>query len=328
MAPGKVDRVQEALECNELIMGWGEAEGLTDEDLSYWEFREIIHQTFHPHREEYFKSGKAARNLWRLIREMKKGDLIVVPHGSNFYVAEVTEGKAYRHIDESEEDVTYRRPVVWLNGKKPIPRSWARAALQSRMNVRTTSNSAEDLVSEIEEALTLAQQEGTPSFDSDLRSSLVSAAREELIGGRMNSYGFEKLIARVLKSLGALNVRIVPRTKDVGADIVASFRIAESFQLTLAVQAKHYRPEPPVGPEAVKELLSGMEAENAQLGIVVTSGEFSQEAHDLVENAQDEKGILIQLMDGEGLAALIVESGLRAVSREEDEGNEEGGASQ
>ncbi len=71
-----------------------------------------------------------------------------------------------------------------------------------------------------------------------------------------------------------------------------------------------------------------MEAENAQLGIVVTSGEFSQEVHDLVENAQDEKGILIQLMDGEGLAALIVESGLRAVPREEDEGNEEGGASQ
>ncbi len=76
---------------------------------------------------------------------------------------------------------------------------------------------------------------------------------------------------------------------------------------------KHFQPEPPVGPEVVQQLVLGIEAEAANLGMVVTSGTISEEASAAAELYFDQKGIRIELIDGPQLAALIVERGLRAV---------------
>lgn len=54
--------------------------------------------------------------MWRFIREMNVGDLVVVPHGSEFYVAEVS-GPAMYDESKVEEDTAYRRNVKWLNDK-------------------------------------------------------------------------------------------------------------------------------------------------------------------------------------------------------------------
>ncbi|MCJ2557334.1 MAG: restriction endonuclease [Candidatus Thermoplasmatota archaeon] len=317
IAPGGVDQVPEALESDTLIIGWSTADGLTDKKLSWKEFRQIVHDEFYKDDESFCRSGSAAGNLWRFIWEMEEGDLVVVPHGSGFYVAHVAGGGAYLDKDKIDEDTGHRRSVVWRNEKKPIPRSWARAALQSRMKVQGTSVRADDLVSEIEEVVRLAEIGKKPTFALDLKSGLVDAARHELHSGRVDSYGFERLVKNVLESLGASDARVVPRQKDAGADVVATFRVAEVFQATIAVQAKHFTPEPPVGPSAVKELISGMEAEGADFGMVVTSGTFSEEAKRFAEEVQEERGFQIRLMDGDDLATLTVESGLRAVKGQE-----------
>jgi predicted Mrr-cat superfamily restriction endonuclease len=66
--------------------------------------------------------------MWRFLREMKVGDLVVTPHGPAFYVGEVASGPS--HSPEFvEDDTAFRRSVRWLNGKRPIPRTQARAAL-------------------------------------------------------------------------------------------------------------------------------------------------------------------------------------------------------
>jgi len=89
MAPGYVDRMSEALDTNELIVGWAQAEGLLDPNLRWEEFRDIIRRYYYAEDQNLRRAGNAAGHLWRFIREMKPGDLVVVPYGAGFYVAEV-----------------------------------------------------------------------------------------------------------------------------------------------------------------------------------------------------------------------------------------------
>jgi hypothetical protein len=62
-----------------------------------------------------------------------------------------------------------------------------------------------------------------------------------------------------------------------------------------------------------------MDAEGATLGWLVTSGTFSEETEMRKDEIEDETGYEIQLVDGEQLAALIVDGGLRAASLTGDE---------
>jgi restriction endonuclease Mrr len=241
---------------------------------------------------------------------MKKGDLVVVPVGASFYVAQV-EGDASFAPDKVQEDSAYRRPVLWLNDKKPIPRHLARSALLSRMKVQGTTAEADDLLADIHECLKLASKSEAPTFQSDLQSRLIREVLAEMRSGRIESFGFERLIQSVLIGLGATKVRVVPRSKDKGADLLAEFRVAATFRYLVAIQAKHWQSEPPVGKNVVMQLINGIEAEEANLGMVVTSGTISDEAYNCAEQYYEDKGIRIELVDGEQFAKIIVEHGIR-----------------
>jgi predicted Mrr-cat superfamily restriction endonuclease len=317
------DRVTEALKDNDLLVGWSAAEGLLDNTLDWLAFREAIHNKYHIGDSSYTGSGRAAGSLWRFIREMNLGDLVVVPAGDSFYVAEVA-GLIRHDASRVKDDSAHRRKAKWLNGGKSIPRRYARAALQSRMKVRHTCAHASDLLDEIREVLALAGKGNAPSFHTDLRGRLINQTLEEIRNGRLDSYGFELLLQRVLESMGGTNVRVIPRKYDKGADIIATFSLATSFRFTLAVQAKHFQPSPAVGPEVVDQLVIGMEAEEADLGWVATCGEFSKAAVARKEEVEASKGIRIELVDGEQLAAMIIEGGLRSVSTPRHDGGAAG----
>jgi predicted Mrr-cat superfamily restriction endonuclease len=282
---------------------------LLDATLDWSRFREILQGHYYSNESSLRKAGSAAGHMWRFIREMKHRDLVVVPHGSAFYVAEVI-GDATHDASRVIDDTAFRRKVTWLNQKHSIPRALARAALQSRMKTQGTCAYAIDLLGEIEECLGLAERQERPTFHSDLRKRLVKETLDEIRSGRMDSYGFENLLKSVLESLGAQDVRIVPRSQDKGADLLGTFLLAGAFRLLVAVQAKHYLPEPPVGADVVRQLIQGIEAESADLGMVATSGAISDEAVAAAETFYNEKGIKIELVDGEHLASLIVERGL------------------
>jgi len=179
------------------------------------------------------------------------------------------------------------------------------------MKTQGTCAVATDLLREIRDCLAVASRGESPTFQRDLQSRLVCEVLEELRNGRIESFGFERLIQTVLLGLGAEEVRIVPRSGDKGADLVAVFRVAGAFQQMVAVQAKHWQPEPPVGRDVVEQLIRGIEAEGANLGMVITSGTISDEAFQTAEQYFDDKGIRIELVDGEQFAKLIVEHGIR-----------------
>lgn len=310
ISPGRSDRVPEALEGNQIIIGWAEAEGLLNEDLSWEEFRTIVSSTYYANEDNLRKAGSAAGHMWRFIREMNIGDLVVVPYGSEFYVAQVS-GPAIYDESKVEDDTAYRRKVNWLNDQEPIRRAVARSALISRMKTQGTCAYASDLLPQINECLEIARTDSIPVFQSDLQSRLIRETLDEMRSGRIDSFGFEHLVRDVLLGLGADDVRVVPRIQDKGADIIATLSVAGAFRLTLAVQAKHWQPTPPVGKNVVAQLIRGIEAESANLGMIVTSGAVSDDAAILAEQFCEEKGIKIELVDGEQFAKLIVEHGIR-----------------
>ena len=314
IAPGGDDRVEEALEKNHLIIGWAYAKGLLNEMLKWDEFREIIRRKYYANDDNLRRVGNASGHLWRFIREMTEGDLVVVPYGSDFYVGRVT-GHAFYDESKVDNDSAYRRPVEWLNGKKPIPRKHAKSALVSRMKTQGTCAHATDLVEQIKECVDIAKTGDAPSFENDLEGKLIEKTLDELRSGRMEERGFEKLIETVLGGLGAAKTRIVPRIEDVGIDIYATFLVAGIFQQEVGVQAKHFQPDPPVSAKVVDELIRGIEGGGVQvtLGMVITSGTFSDGAIARAKEYGEEKGIPIELVDGEQFAKLIVEHGLRVM---------------
>lgn len=306
--PAGVDRVQEALESDELIIGWSDASELNNHELTWEDFREIVHKAYYFSQPNYRSSGGAAGSLWRFILEMKKGDLVVVPHWSNFYIAEVT-GDVYYDEKKIDNDTAWRRPVEWLNSKNPIPRRLARLPLISRMKSYQTCVYAEDLIVEIKEVLKLATEGVERTFSEDLKQKLIEQVIKEIHTGRIDSNGFERLVASLLESMGVKDIHIRHAASDKGADIVGTFNILNKFKFVLAVQAKQYRPDPPVDKGAIDQLINGMQAESANLGWVVTSGKYSEDAK---RHADDMRanGYNLELIDGQELAAMIIESGL------------------
>ena len=311
IAPSMEDRVPEALEHDQLIIGWAAAKGLLDPELEWDRFREIIGKEYYADAENLRKAGNAAGHMWRFIRDMQVGDLVVVPHDSEFYVGEVA-GVAFYDENKVDEDSAYRRRVKWLNGKLAISRKAAKSALVSRMKMHGTCADATDLMKEIEDCLATAKSGTTPSFEADLQSRLIEVTLDELRSGRMESFGFERLIETVLRGLGAVETKIVPRSEDKGIDIYATFLVAGAFRQFVGIQAKHFQPDPPVGADVVSQLIRGIEEgpERVTLGMVITSGNFSTEAVAEAERYEVDKGIPIELVDGEQFVRLIVEHGL------------------
>ena len=312
IAPGNRDCVGEALQAKDLIMGWDCGPNLVA--LADWDkFRKRVHDVQFEHDDSYRRSSRAAGSLWRFLIDMHEGDLVAVPHGPEFYVTKVTGPARYFELG-GKDDTVYRRKMEALNSGHPILRGWAKAALQARLKARQTCAYAGDLVDQILDVVEMAKKPKAPSFAEDLRSKLVQQTLHEIRRGRMNPDSFEELVKGLVLASGAEEAWIVPKRLDKGGDVIARFRIA-GFLETLVVQAKHYEPEPPVGPNVVDQLVNGMDAQDADLGWIVTSGTFSREAIERADGLQEERGIKIQLIEGDQLAAMVVETGVQWSSR-------------
>jgi hypothetical protein len=243
---------------------------------------------------------------------MKIGDWVVVPHGNEFYVCEIASEAIHDHTKVAE-DTAFRRQVRWLNEKRPIKRSHAAAALQSRMKIHGTCAYAKDLIDAISSVLqeddeTRELPKGA-IFAHDLHRKLVQTTLDTIRSGKMDSFGFERLLKELFIKEGG-EATIVARSKDKGADLKVTLRFAIVGQVIIGIQAKHYRPEPPVPAKIADDLRAGMEDMGADLGMIISSGQMSTELEERVEELYENEGVRIQLVDGDQLAAWLVESGL------------------
>src|SRR5436190_1972557 len=182
---GEIDSIQLALDTNTIIIGWSKAASLLDETLDWEHFRQALIEAYPTYRSNVRSAGNAAGNMWRFIRDMKVGDLVVVPHGTNFFVAQV-QGPAFHVPEKVEEDTAFRRNVTWLNDKKPIPRTKAPSALYSRMKIQGVSANAYDLVGDIRSVLDGVAAGIETTFAEQLSEKLAAAALEQMRRGFMN----------------------------------------------------------------------------------------------------------------------------------------------
>ena len=79
---------------------------------------------------------------------MEKDDLVVVPYGTQFYLAEV-EGDAYYAPQKIAEDRAYRRLVRWLKNYQPFERARS-PRLQKALRAWQTCTSCDAQLAEVE----------------------------------------------------------------------------------------------------------------------------------------------------------------------------------
>ncbi len=140
--------IEKMLKENEIMIGWGKAEGLIDESKTKEDFREVIHKQYFPLEEQKRRAGQVAGDLWRFIREMKLDHYILIPTEGGFFIGRVT-GPAYYNEMKIFNDTAFRRKVEWLNKKEPFPLERTPDDLQKRMKTLQSVIEATDLYAEI-----------------------------------------------------------------------------------------------------------------------------------------------------------------------------------
>ncbi len=155
LKPGHVDRLDEAMKNNQLIIGWSEADGLLDPSLTRGEFTEIIRKAYEKIDEAYRKKPRlynAVGQMWRFIREMRPGDFVLSPRDDDVFIARVN-GPVKYYAQHRESDTAHRRPAKWLNMDAPVSRSELEPKLRKRLRAGGTSVRATDLLPQIEKLI-------------------------------------------------------------------------------------------------------------------------------------------------------------------------------
>ena len=149
MFPLGIDRVQEALTTDIITTGWGKVgPGLLDHGLDRRSFSLLVHATYFGEERDRVRSGNAAGQLWRFIREMDDGALVLATHWSRLHIARVL-GPPMHDPSGEAEHWAYQRPVEWLTGPAGVDRASASEALRRRMRTRMTCIDISDLASDV-----------------------------------------------------------------------------------------------------------------------------------------------------------------------------------
>ncbi|EGR7987244.1 restriction endonuclease [Vibrio parahaemolyticus] len=119
----------------------------------------------------------------------------------------------------------------------------------------------------------------------------------------MNPYQFEKLIARLLMSMGYEDVQVTEQSGDKGVDVVGNVQIGIS-SVREVVQVKR-TPNLTISRPLIDQLRGALPYHDAIRGTLITLGRFSEGAK---EGALFPNAAPITLIDGERLLDLLIDS--------------------
>ena len=263
---------------------------------------------------------RSRHSLWRFLKEMQVGDLVIVPHPGTYSAYAIKSGP--KLLEGVGVDLGFYRDVeVYKIGNieaKDISRhDYADRALTARMKVRNTNVDVSDLSRNIESALN-AYGKGKPMT---LRSTCeYNRLGKELLGliySQLSPRKFESLLQWYFQRIGA-SVDIPAKTHGKGgdADITASF---DSLRLTIHVQAKHHDPDTATDSWPVQQVrdyardyVEGKDREATDddvhaLWVVSTSKKFT----DTCANEAREHGVV--LINGIQFAHMLLDAGLESL---------------
>jgi len=115
----------------------------------------------------------------------------------------------------------------------------------------------------------------------DLQGRAIQGIIDYII--QKTPYEFQDLVAALLRAMGYYTPFIAPKGKDGGIDIIAYQDPLGTTQPQLKVQVKHY-PKTPISVDTVRSLI-GVLVKADEVGLLVTSGQFTNEAKKEARNS-------------------------------------------
>lgn len=273
-------------------------------------------------------------NLWRFIREMKAGDIVIVPTSYEFSVFKIADDRIY-----SNESMDFTHCCDWYGEKIELkegylfstqgqsvdlgfyrkvekiaihlPRQlYADQALTSRMKIRQTNVEITDLKNSIDNAVA-AYQENKPL---KLKERFIEDSIPKLLDSIRNiadDRKFEALVEWYLKSLGA-KVETPSKnespTVEGDADKIGYF---DTIKAAIMVQAKkHSGTTDDWAIEQIKAYRSNHQYGDysTQMWVISTCDMFSERAMKEAEASG------IRLIDGKEFCRMILDIGLKGLN--------------
>ena len=223
-------------------------------------------------KEQWGKVPRSRFSLLMFIRDMKKGDRVLVPAPGSFSLYELTDdlplsvadlqdrqitasgGQRFVHhdgllwrADSNGNPVTKNGPVdlgflrrVKPISAEPIPRDYCDSQLTSRMKILSTTADISDLSRNVDEAVGRCCDKRLFDFRRGVKE-LAAAQVLGLLRDKVKPDGLERLVKSYLRHCGATDPKIPTKNesgKQGDADVVATF---EPIRTTIYVQVKHHR---------------------------------------------------------------------------------------
>ena len=274
-------------------------------------------------------------NLFRLIYEMKKGDIVVVPLWNTFSVFEITSDVVITNesidktllVDWNGLSVTYKEDGYIYNAEnnvvdlgfyrevKPIaleiPRyEFADALLSMRMKIRQTNANINDLSNSVERAI--------QSFHSKNPINIKSEIIEEtapLLLAKIREYAtdlkLERIVGDYLQSIGArveTPSKNESTTEEGDADKVAYF---DNIKVAIMVQVKmHQGITHDWAVQQIKAFKNNHEYGDydTHMWVISTCDDFSDEAKKLSQENS------VRLISGIEFCKMLLDAGLEGLN--------------
>lgn len=229
-----------------------------------------------------------AGQLWRFYKEIKEGDIVLVPNpfGKTFIVVEVTGGYYY---EEDSFKYAHRRKI---SPYKEFPRDVCSTKLKFSLGSLMTVFSISDHREELRSIIRGKKYEGKSEYFDNIYDAVINRLYE--LDGRE----FEEFITHLLNVIGfeAAETRYVG---DKGIDVTGNLNAEGVAQINLVVQVKRIKGS--VGNKVVLQIRGALSPD--EHGCVITLSSFTNSA---IEESEEEGKKPIALIDGKALVDLIL----------------------
>lgn len=286
-------------------------------------------------QEMWGETPRTRHSLWRFLK-FNQGDIIVVPSRGSFFVCEIIDKKPLLINEAYSDDLkTWGDKEVTTNGthliseagkvydlgfarkvkiiQKNISRAkFADAKLTSRMKMRQTNASINDLKKSVEKSIKNYIDNRPINLHSIIEES-VSDLVLNAIKTELNPDKFEKLIRTYFMTIGANEVKIPAkneRGKEGDADIVAVF---ENIKLIIYTQAKFQKGKiDESGTNQILEYKTNKESiddgYNKIAWVITSANTFNERAEKIATENE------IQLIDGPEFSKMLLNAGINLLN--------------
>ncbi|UEQ85944.1 hypothetical protein [Rhizobium sp. AB2/73] len=190
LKPSNNNQVKNLLDDGQIAIGWSHAR-VVDDTLTKEDVRREISRRY-PRIEAEGKLTKDTNQVWRFLRELQIGDIVIVPDGDDVHFLRVIGHPVFLEDKIEKEDTAIRRDVVRVI-PTPVNRSDLPAAIRNKLNFRGLASVKLDPVKdEVLAFLSLDGEVAAAEEQAEERARLLL----EAIGSYRVSARDEKLIAR------------------------------------------------------------------------------------------------------------------------------------